>query len=167
MFLSNMCRNRFILAVVTSAAVHVTTVECAQKLTSWRGPSSYILGTPPSERKCHGLASALEKIFIFGGTASSGGIDTKIFFAVRGHSRASKSHLLKSIIPMLLIFTYVLPTRYPSRTPAAPACSAAPSFATDTHFFFYLSLSPRSHFPFPHPLSLSLLRSRAGRPASI
>ena len=46
---------------------------CAQKLATWRGPTTFILGTPPEDRKCHGQASALQRIFIFGGTSSSGG----------------------------------------------------------------------------------------------
>ena len=51
----------------------VTMLEGAQKLTSWRGPVSFILGKAPVERKCHGLTSAFDKIFIFGGASSSGG----------------------------------------------------------------------------------------------
>ncbi len=48
-------------------------IQCKQKLASWRGPTSFILGQPPVERDCSGLAFAFGRIFVFGGNAGSAG----------------------------------------------------------------------------------------------
>ena len=47
--------------------------DCARKRTSWRGPNSFILGVPPSPRDCHGLATVLGNLYVFGGNSGTGG----------------------------------------------------------------------------------------------
>ncbi len=55
--------------------------DCRQKLTSWRGPSSFILGVPPTPRACHGLVTVLGNLYVFGGESGTGG---DVFFAQIG-----------------------------------------------------------------------------------
>jgi hypothetical protein len=52
--------------------IHYSKIN-ARKLSSWRGPSSFILGDVPVERRGHGFAEALGKLFVFGGSARSSG----------------------------------------------------------------------------------------------
>jgi hypothetical protein len=47
---------------------------CDRKLTSWRGPNSFILGVPPTPRDCHGLATILGNLYVFGGNSGTSGI---------------------------------------------------------------------------------------------
>jgi hypothetical protein len=48
-------------------------VDCKSKAASWRGPNSFILGVPPLPRECHGLATYLGNIYVFGGNSEAGG----------------------------------------------------------------------------------------------
>ena len=46
----------------------------ARKLSSWRGPDSFLLGQTPVERVEHGMAEIEEGLFIFGGSDRSSGM---------------------------------------------------------------------------------------------
>ena len=49
----------------------------AKKLNSWRDQDSLILGSPPTQRFGHGFTETLGRLYIFGGTTLSQGIDMK------------------------------------------------------------------------------------------
>jgi hypothetical protein len=44
-----------------------------RKLSSWRGPGSLVLGSPPVVRSGHGLAAARGRLYVFGGLGAACG----------------------------------------------------------------------------------------------
>jgi hypothetical protein len=58
---------------VLLSIVHIAFIF-GRKLSSWRGPTSYVLGNVPNERERHGVAEALGMVFVFGGKNITAGI---------------------------------------------------------------------------------------------
>ena len=52
-------------------------VDSKQKLPSWRGPNSFIMGIPPAPRDCHGFATVLGNLYVFGGNSGGEGTNLK------------------------------------------------------------------------------------------
>jgi hypothetical protein len=59
--------------LLTITARILNFVVCEGKLTSWRGPTSFVSGVPPQPRDCHGLAAVLDNLYVFGGNSGTGG----------------------------------------------------------------------------------------------
>ncbi len=56
-------------------AALVERTGAGRKLSSWRGPDSLVLGTPPAARAEHGLALVRGRLYVFGGTGAACGAD--------------------------------------------------------------------------------------------
>jgi hypothetical protein len=73
MMIKKMIRICEMLLLIAIIALLEQNVDCKQKLATWRGPTSFILGNPPIARDRCGLAVALGMFFVFGGNAGSSG----------------------------------------------------------------------------------------------
>ncbi len=79
----------------------------AKKLNSWRDQNSLILGPTPKERFGHGFTETLGRLYVFGGTTLSRGIDMKYF------SVASRAYYLGPFAANIkCIFSCSLPQRF-------------------------------------------------------
>jgi hypothetical protein len=60
-----------LLAIITLTHEFKSAV-CNSKQASWRGPNSLVLGFSPIQRQCHGLATVLGNVYVFGGNSGTG-----------------------------------------------------------------------------------------------
>ncbi len=67
-----------LLLVIITLTHEFRSAVCEKKLASWRGPNSLVLGDSPMQRQCHGLATVLGNVYVFGGNSGTGGNNLRI-----------------------------------------------------------------------------------------
>ncbi len=65
--------SKWIYRFLLLCTVRIACID-GRKLSSWRGPTSFLLGNFPVERDRHGVAEALGMIFVFGGKPRTAGM---------------------------------------------------------------------------------------------